>query len=317
MISDPHRQPFKKRKFLTQERNLGERIIQWFADVLAPLERKVFERMKNAIEKENITLCVCNGDMVESSCTERGLYTEEDLEVAKEEAGKLKEELGVDYLELNMGNHESGYNLPLSTDPEAGISMASIENFLLLSGRKKLYYSFAMDGYKVIFVPYLFSEEGAKDFDLGEMKKRFLDEFEADFLSGDNPVILFVHDPDSFDDERLLGIITSSKERIKFIFFGHYHSELNLFVAKMLIRIYTKCWLFPVRWIVNLMVWLAFGRKKQKVHAISQYFKKRRNIPKIIKSLNAVLIPAPNGMFGIGGGFLVFDTETGKIRKMS
>jgi hypothetical protein len=58
------------------------------------------------------------------------------------------------------------------------------------------------------------------------------------------------------------------------------------------------------------------GGDKEIVRKLGEYFCKRKNIPGIIKELNAILIPAPSGTFGIGGGyFYTLDCETGILRK--
>ncbi|MFZ2192773.1 MAG: hypothetical protein WAV31_00855 [Candidatus Moraniibacteriota bacterium] len=316
-LSDLHIAPFKAEKFLTQKRNIIEMVIQFFAVFLQNKEKKLFEKMKKTIREEGISLGISNGDLMEASATERGLATERDLAMAKTVLSDLENDLGTK-LKLNLGNHESGYILPLSTDEQGGISRASIRNFLCLAGRKELYYSFVAEGLKFIFVPYLFTEKEAKDFNIGRMKKSFMKKMRQDIKNSVEPVIIFIHDPDSLMDKNLLDVIRSNREKIKEILYGHYHSSVNLFFAKLMIKIFNTWWLIFPRIILDIIFWFFSGRSMRIVRELGKYFRSRKNIPKIIEELGAILIPAPTGMFGIGGGFLileVFDDGNIKIEK--
>ena len=250
---------------------------------------------------------------MESSATERGLATERDLEMAKKVLFDLENDLGTEF-KLNLGNHESGYILPLSTDKDGGISRASIKNFLELAGRKDMYHSFVTEGFRFVFVPYLFTESNAKDFNLCKMKKKFLKKMRRDVETSLEPIVVFIHDPDSLTDSNLLEIIRSNREKIGGIFYGHYHSEFNLFFAKILVKIFNSWWLILPRIFLNIVFWIISGRNMRIVRELGKYFRSRKNIPKIIKELDAVLIPAPTGMFGIGGGFLTLEIEDGNFQ---
>jgi hypothetical protein len=128
------------------------------------------------------------------------------------------------------------------------------------------------------------------------------------------PIIIFIHDPDSLMDEKLLNLILQNKEKVKAIFYGHYHSQVNLFFAKVLVKIFNCWWLFFPRIMLNIIFWIASGRDMRIVRELGRYFHSRKNIPKLIKELDMVLIPAPTGMFGIGGGFLVLKLEDGEVK---
>ncbi len=312
LLSDPHFAPFRNEKFLTQKRNIIEFVISLFAVLLQKKEEKIFIQMENAVRKGEIDLGIINGDFMESSRTERGMNTEKDLETAKRLGKDLKQRLGLKRIEFNAGNHESGYKLPLMTDEKAGVYLKSIQNFLCLAERDKLYHSFIAKGVKVILLPYILSEKSAVDFDLEPIKAEILDSLKKD-LSSPESVVLFLHDPDSFMDDRLLDLVRESRNKVKFIFYGHYHSKLNLTGAKILTTIYNKWqWLFP-RMVINTLIWvLSFGNVKM-VKRIGIHFRERKNIPSIIKELGAILIPALTGMFGVGGGFLTLDMETNSV----
>jgi hypothetical protein len=146
LLSDLHIAPFRAEKFKTQKRNFIESLIHFFAVKLQKKEKKLFEKMKEIIKAEKISVGISNGDLMESSATERGWAKVEDFQMAKKVIGKLEEDLGV-RLEMNMGNHESGYILPLSTDEDGGISKESMRNFLLVAGREELYRTFVAEDF--------------------------------------------------------------------------------------------------------------------------------------------------------------------------
>ncbi|EKE21636.1 MAG: hypothetical protein ACD_7C00165G0005 [uncultured bacterium] len=314
LLSDLHIAPFKEEKFKTQRKNFIERSIQFFANILQKKEKNIYEKMKKVVNEKMINVGISNGDLMESAATERGWITERDTEAAKEVVQKLENSLSLGKLELNMGNHESGYILPLSTDDEGGVSLQSIKNFLLVAKRDKLYHSFLIEGFRFIFVPYLFTEQIAKDFDLNKEKEVFLEEMKKDFFLSDEPVVLFIHDPDSLMNENLLSLIQANRKKIKAMFFGHYHSWMNLFFAKILVNIFNCWWLFPLRPLVNVIFWIISGRNMRIVRELGKYFRSRKNIPGIIKKLGMILIPAPTGMFGVGCGFLILEiSDNGKL----
>lgn len=306
LLSDLHIAPFKKGKFQTQKKNFIEWIIQFFASILGEKELGIFELMQKISREEGISLGISNGDLMEATATERGWATEKDFLAAKKIISDLESELGI-RLEMNMGNHETGYILPLSTDMDGGMSKQSIGNFLSLAKREDVYYSFLAEGFRFIFIPYFFTEKIAKDFDLAKMKEEFSKKMKLDLRNSVEPVIIFIHDPDSMMDENLSSEIWANREKIKAIFYGHYHSELNLFFAKILVKIFNYWWLVIPRLILNVVFWTVSGRNMRIVRELGKYFRSRKNIPDMIKALKMILIPAPTGMFGIGGGFLTLE----------
>jgi len=310
LTSDWHKTPFKEEKFQTQKKNLGERIIQFLGGIGADA---VMEQMEKVIREKVISIVIHNGDMMESSRNERGLSTSKDLQEAMKIRDTFISESGVNRFILNAGNHELGYVLPLSTDPNGGISSMSMYNFVELAGCDGDFFQVVLvDGFKIILIPYLFSEdEAAIGHDLLLWKKVFLRNLKRE-LSESESTVLLLHDPDSLADENLLRLISLYREKIKLIFCGHYHAEATLRFVKWLVRIFNSSWLLPIRCLVMLSLWPVFGWPIAK--AIREYFRKRKNIPDLIKELNVQIIPAPGGMLGFGGGFLILNLfEDGKF----
>jgi predicted phosphodiesterase len=307
LLSDIHEQPFREEKFKTQKKDWIESFIQFFAD---KKREEPIEKIKRIIEEQEVDVVVTNGDLSESSATERGMNSERDFDASIKVLTKWSEKLKKK-IRINGGNHEFGYDLPLSSDPQAGIRRESVSNFLKLAGWDSIYHSELLDdGYKIIFVPYIFSEESAYDFDIKDLQKIFLLSMEQDLKANSHPAILFIHDPDSFDHEGLTNLIRDYKNHIKIIFYGHYHSWVNLLGAKILIAIFNKWWLIAIRPIISTIFYFLSKRDVVRTKKVKVYFQKRKNVPKLIKEFGAILIPAPNGMFGIGGGFLTLDLRS-------
>lgn len=316
LCSDPHEQPFKGEKFKTQKRNIIERIIQHFADKAEEKKKQIFQQMKEIVIKKSIDSMLINGDFFEPTATERGMREYKDLVAAKQLRSEWSLGLTIpeENMEFNGGNHEFGYKLPLGTDPMAGIYRKSIDNFLRFVGRQEIYHSFMVAGFRIILVPYLFSETEAVDFNLQGEKDKFLERMRKDLENSDRALI-FLHDPDSLDDQNLVDLMkmSMSREKTKGVFFGHYHAKINFLFAQILMKIYTRLWLIIPRLIFNLLI-LIVSRERRKIKVIEDYFRRRRNIPSLVREFNAVLIPAPAGFFGIGGEFLILDLfEDGRI----
>ena len=315
LLSDQHLALFKNEKFESQKKNFFETIIQFFASLFGNRDRRLMEKMADVVLDEDIDVAIFNGDFAEASRTERGMNTNRDLEIISQLRDVTLKTLGILVACFNLGNHESGYDLPLCTDLEKGINLTALKNFFTFAGWKNLYHSFILENCRCIFVPYVFSEHHAKDFDLQAMKDEYLQSMSRELLES-IPTVLFVHDPDSFADEKLLNLIRQHRESIKFIFFGHYHSWINLISLRILSTIYGNDSFRLLQSILNLVfLGLAKG-DREIVRKLGEYFRERRDIPGIIKELGAILIPAPSGTFGIGGGyFYTLDIEKMELKK--
>ncbi len=156
LTSDWHKTPFKKEKFKTQKKNWIERLISRRMGKQEK-EKAVFEEMARIIHEENIKLVINNGDLMENPQNEQGLITRKGIGTAKQIMRSFCEKYHVQ-MELNAGNHCTAYKLGLSTDPDGGISLASIAGFLELTGRKSAYHSFEFYGCRIILIPFLLGQ---------------------------------------------------------------------------------------------------------------------------------------------------------------
>lgn len=313
LLSDFHEAPFKEVKFESQERSFGEDIIQ----ILSGLKKKrrVFKKMVQLVKMTEFVSAIHNGDLIESRCTERGMKEVDDLEAVIKAIISLERALKCK-VKCNIGNHETGYReLPLVTDSRAGISKKSISNALKALERDNLYHSFEEKGYLFVFLPYIFMEKEAVDFDVGEEKQCLLDKLKKD-LERDLPVILFLHDPDALCHQPLSDLMRANRKNIKKVFCGHYHAQETVMIFNLLITIFKS---FCFAWVMGLISWLlliAFKNLRM-VFEIRKYFFSRRRLPALMKEFDVIVIPAPGGMMGIGGGFLVLDLEDLSVQKYS
>lgn len=314
LISDLHETPFRDVKFESQKYGLGEAAIQQAAK--RNKSKQVLWEAKKLIAANRIPFVISGGDFMEAECTERGWQTEDDVAEARKALSCASSFLGAEIIE-NIGNHETGYELPLTTDPEAGISLQSISNTLKTLGRESLYHSLVHKGFRFCFLPYLFMEKRGVDFDIEKLKTELVRMFERD-LEKPEPTILFLHDPDSLCYEPLLEIVREHKEngKIKLIFCGHFHARETLGFFNLLVKCFNGPWW--IQWLsglISIITWKAFSLDIAK--RVQKYFVERRQLPAILKELGVTIIPAPGGMMGIGGGFLVLNMETLKVKKYS
>lgn len=265
--------------------------------------------MKKISEEADFSFAVHNGDLIESMRTERGAREEKDREAITKEIKNLEEVLGCKVI-ANVGNHESGYSeLPLVTDPQAGISAKSVINALEAFGRKSLYHSFEEDGHLFVFLPYIFMEKKAVDFDIEKEKERLIDRFKED-LRKDLPVILFLHDPDAL--ALMFPFLNQELDKIENTFCGHLHAQWTKSIYPTLCKTASS-------WILSMVLKPVFNKMfPGKADAVWEYFSNNKENGQIWDAVNLSVIPAPSGMMGIGGGFLVADlTDDGiKVQKI-
>lgn len=311
LTSDWHKAPFKAQKFKTQKKNWIERLISWRMSKQEK-ERAIFEAMTKVIREESIKLVINNGDLMENPQNERGLITRKGIATAKQIMCSFCEKHHVQ-MELNAGNHEGGYDLGLATDQERGISRASVSGFLELTGRKSMYHSFELDGYRIILIPFLLGQEYAKDFNLEELKRNILMSLERD-LRISQRVILFTHDPEAFSHKGFYRLITCYRSKIEKIFTGHWHAQWNYWPNWLLAKIFNHWWLYPFDLFIRFAL-LILSRSFHIQRAVKRDYRRYKEVPRRVKELKAAIIPAPLGILGFGGGFLTLDLETLEVKK--
>lgn len=312
LTSDWHETPFAEMKFETQKESLGEKIIQLLG---SRGKDEVMAKIEIIIRCLGIKTVIHNGDLQENSKNEQGIVSEEDLDSASQIIANFETTNKVK-VHLNAGNHELGYHRtaqPLATDPEGGMSKQSIANFWRVAKKSSIYQSFMIGDVQMIFVPYLMTETFGKDKLLVEEEKKYiLTRIEKD-LQKNNLSILFIHDPDSLMDKRLATLIRQYRVKIPLIFCGHYHAQITLKAVKWLIRIFNWKSLTPIRGLLRIALNISFDKEISK--AVEDSYRQRREVPELMDEFNVQIIPAPGGMLGFGGGFLILDLDNLEIKR--
>lgn len=114
-------------------------------------------------------------------------------------------------------------------------------------------------------------------------------------------------------DEKLTELLREHKQKISLIFCGHYHADFTKLVNKVLINIFSWKPLLPLLVVTRMILNILFSNKVSS--NVEKYYKKRTKIPALLTEFGVRIIPAPGGMMGFGGGFLILDLETLEIKK--
>lgn len=318
ITGDGHEKPFEKKKFDSQRRSLFELIIVFFARILRG-KRSYAERVGSFLLRKGIEMVVLTGDAQENTFTERGLRTDEDVLEFKKAIASLKRWCPNARIEVTAGNQELGYRLPLSSDPDGGISETSVQNFLQIAERERLFHSFSFGGKRFVLVPYLFVENQAPPW-LEELQAEFVEDFTKEVRNSIEPVIIIAHDFESLKDFSIASVIKNFLEKdnpkIEKIFCAHNHARYVFILDQLSIKIFRSNWFMPLFMVFIPIAILAgrmfFGDWKS-FGKIRNYYISRECVVKLAKIFKPITIPAPDGMFGIGGGVVVYDTETEEV----
>jgi hypothetical protein len=288
-------------KNLEGKNTAGEKII---ANAIKEGEERFALTLKRAHEIGNLDFLFFGGDMV-TGYGERGLIGPDSLG----HIAKFKEVLDEHFQGLPKrhmaGGHEIGYILPLSTDPQGGPSEESIrvfeENF------NQLFYTFSESRYKFIVL--------SSDLELLEggtdvlMKRKALqEEFYKDEITYANPgqkIVLMLHDPDALAP--MFSFLSRNLNKIEKTFSGHQH-------ARWVNRVYPKLCSVASSRVLELPMKPLFNKFfPGKADAVWNYFRQNKDNAQIWNSVKLSIIPAPGGMLGIGGGFLIVDLKEDSI----
>jgi hypothetical protein len=284
-------------KSLKGKNTAGEKII---ANAIKDGE----ERFSLALEKTerigNVDFLFCGGDMV-TGYGERGLVGPE----SPEHISKFKKVLDEHFRDLPKrymaGGHEIGYILPLSTDTEGGPSEKSIQVFE--ENFNQLFYTFSEGRYKFVVL--------SSDLELLKggteelmKRKKLQDEFYKDEITYTNPeqkIVLMIHDPDALAP--MFSFLGKNLDKIEKTFSGHQHAQwVNKIYPNLCSMASSRVLELPLKPLFNKFF-------PGKADAVWDYFRQNKDNAKIWNSVKLSIIPAPGGMLGIGGGFLIADLK--------
>ncbi|MDD3607945.1 MAG: hypothetical protein PHQ20_04100 [Candidatus Moranbacteria bacterium] len=206
------------------------------------------------------------------------------------------------------GGHELGYILPLSNDPEGGPSERSVAVFE--QNFNQLFYVFNYGLYKFVVLSSDLELLQSGPEDLIKKKHLQTEFYQNEIACSERPVIIMIHDPDALAS--MWPFLEKHQDRIARVFSGHQH-------ARWVNWIYPKICSVASSRILEILLKPLFNKLfPGKADAVWVYFQNNKNNAHIWKQLNLSIIPAPGGMMGIGGGFLVADLKKDdiKVRKI-
>lgn len=252
------------------------------------------------------------GDLAECVFNERGIKTAKDIERLDDFICLLRKSL-CQKMFFIPGDHELGYKLPLSCDPEGGISMESIAHFKAVFGKDNLYQLFKIGRFNFIFlssslvnqsIDHLPKLDQDEICDLNSEQRVILYDVLAK-TKGNETAFLFIHDPDCLEeiDNFIVDLqkdkYVRSDVNIK-TFCGHMHAEETLKNYEKLGRIANVSAGYE-RTLHGFFIRSEKGRK------IMEWAKGNLCRLEIFKKYNLRIVPAAGGMMGKGGGFLVLN----------
>lgn len=302
MFSDAHMYESEDpiHKEIAQKNSLGEKIIAHGAE---KRERKFVKALEKAESIGGIDYLFFGGDMV-SGYGERGLTGPN----SPENIARFKQTLDSFFLntprKYMAGGHELGYVLPLSTDPEGGPSTKSIDIFE--SNFNELFYTFSEGQYKFVVISsdLEIMRDGPK-----ELRKRKTDQedfYKAEITDTypDERIVLMLHDPDALAP--MFNFLGQNLEKIERTFSGHQHAQwVNKIYPRLCAMASSRLLEIPLKPVFNKFF-------PGKADAVWKYMQQNKDNSAIWQSVKLSIIPAPDGMAGIGGGFLLADlTENG------
>jgi predicted MPP superfamily phosphohydrolase len=294
LFSDAHM--YASQDTAPKPNSMGERIA---SSDHKTTEDSFVANLKAAKQIKDIDLLFFGGDMV-TGYGEHGLVGSDSDQHVKEFKAVVKKYFKRLPKKFMAGGHEIGYILPLSTDPLGGPSAKSINAFQ--RHFDDLFYSFNLLNYKVVV---LSSDLELLPSDSSEELK-LLQDIQRSFCAKelnhtDQPIILMIHDPDAL--ATLWPILKDHTHIIAKTFCGHQHAKwVNKLYPKLCVIASSKLLAWPLQKIFDLLF-------PKKAKAVWKYFQDNKGNAKIWHKLNLEIIPAPNGMFGIGGGFLIADLK--------
>ncbi len=308
MLSDSHMYESQDplHKDLAGKNTKGEKII---AKSMKENEGKFILSLEETRKVGGIDLLFFGGDSV-TGYGERGLIGPDSLDHINK-FKKLMEEYFAGLPKKYMaGGHELGYILPLSTDPEGGLSEKSIQVFE--ENFNELYYSFTEGRYKFVVLSSdleLFSNGTEALMKMRKLQQEFYQD-EVAYTEQGQKVVLMLHDPDALVP--MFPFLKGNLGKIERTFSGHQHAQWVNKIYPVLCQLASSRLLeIPLKQVFNKFF-------PGKADAVWSYFSQNRNNAHIWKSVNLSIIPAPGGMMGIGGGFLVADLhdEGIEVRKI-
>lgn len=243
----------------------------------------------------NVKMAILNGDIVECEYNERGMTQKTDVRVVNNLRDSLQKIIDVPWYFV-VGDHEIGYKLPLSRDPNGGVSTKSISNFQRTLG--KLFHGVYGQDFNLLFVSStlmlsdwrsLGSAEGMELQSLKREQEKFIVRWLME-IEEYKKVFVFMHDPDALKNFRsIINRDYYAKNKNFTVFCGHMHADWTLRAYEALGKISKS----PFRIIMPKKIRIWASDNLERLDLFRKY--------------DLQIIPAPGGMMGLGGGFKILN----------
>ena len=171
----------------------------------------------------------------------------------------------------------------------------------------QLFYTFSEGRYKfVVLSSDLELLKGGTD--ALTKRKALQEEFYKDEITYTQPeqkVVLMLHDPDALAP--MFQFLGKNLDKIEKTFSGHQHAQwVNKIYPTLCSTASSRVLQLPLKPLFNKFF-------PGKADAVWNYFRQNRGNAQIWNSVKLSIIPAPGGMLGIGGGFLIADLKENGI----
>ena len=326
LISDPHGMVIRPGKQKGQILRGIDRIIEGRINQEKKRNNPTYFQLIRSFQNDQPYDClIVLGDFIECVWNERGILIPRDIrgiEIFKA-AIEMNVPVEKNCVHFIPGDHELGYKLPLSVDPEGGISLASIENFQYILGL--LFTSWKIGNFNFVTISSSLFSQSTEHLECGERQKvealkREQKIFLAKLLlktSENEKIFLFLHDPDATE---FIDKFPCAK-KITRIFSGHIHTEGNFRGYQTLGKISNSFWGRLILRLIGLVVGLISfhpRRVTSKVSKVIAWAKKNPRRLKLFEKYNLQRVPSSSVLHGGQPGFLVlelYDNEEYEIQK--
>lgn len=241
------------------------------------------------------------GDLIECVYNERGIFTVQDIETAKELLVIIKNTLTLTgEIHYVPGDHELGYKLPLSLDPDGGLNEASVANFERLGD--KLFSFWQIENFHFLTVSSSLFIQNTEHLEcaarrqietLRRKQMNFLISYLNFKIPDEHMAFLFLHDPDAIETiDKLPGA-----QKITKIFCGHMHEEKTLKSYVRLGKIANSFWGRTLLFTLGLAV-----NRLERARRIIKWARGNLYRASLFEKYKLEIVPAISGMLGSGAG---------------
>ncbi len=302
-ISDPHL-PYEKNDLQSNPDLLKTR--DESGDGINQSERDLLSVLDKSMKYTPFDVIIYLGDILQGY-EEQGLVKKACKYGAKEIKFINKKYFKGVPVKYIAGDHEIGYILSLSADPNGGPSLKSLKNFQ--THFNEAFYSFIIDGFKFIALSSDLEFADKINLELHKIKleqRQFLTK-ELESVKSNQKIILLIHDPDAL--AALYSIIKPYKRKISFTLAGHFHAPW----IKLSYSVLTKLAKYKMlhRPLLHLFAWKYSSEQANK---ILKYITQNTRNPEIWKRLNLQIVPSTGGVNNYGSGGVILELQDDKCK---